>query len=144
MSSDLTSLSITALRDLLRRRQVSALDVAQAHLRRIEALDETTVKSLLTVTRDTAEDQARRADQRIAAGEDAPLLGIPMILKDVMVTRGIRTTAGSKILERFVPIEDGTITRRLAEAGSVLLGKSNMDEFAMGSSTENSGFFPTR
>jgi aspartyl-tRNA(Asn)/glutamyl-tRNA(Gln) amidotransferase subunit A len=72
------------------------------------------------------------------------LLGIPMILKDVLTTRGIRTTAGSKILERFVPIEDATITRRLAEAGTVLLGKANMDEFAMGSSTENSGFFPTR
>jgi aspartyl-tRNA(Asn)/glutamyl-tRNA(Gln) amidotransferase subunit A len=140
----ITSLSLTALRDLLRRREVSALEAARAHLQRIEALDEQTVRCLLTVTREVAETQARRADERIAAGEDGPLLGIPMILKDVMITSGIRTTAGSKILENFIPIHDGTITRRLAEAGVVLLGKSNMDEFAMGSSTENSAFWPTR
>src|SRR5262249_26742832 len=116
----------------------------RAHLDRIEALDARTVQSMLTVTREHAEAQARRADERLAGGEDAPLLGIPMILKDVMITNGIRTTAGSKILENFLPIEDGTITRRLAEAGTTLLGKANMDEFAMGSSTENSAFFPTR
>jgi aspartyl-tRNA(Asn)/glutamyl-tRNA(Gln) amidotransferase subunit A len=139
-----TSLSVTALRDLLRRREVSALEVARAHLDRIEALDEPTVKSLLTVTREHAEHQAQQADQRLKAGEDGPLLGVPMILKDVFLTEGIRTTAGSKILEHFTPIEDGTITRRLAEAGTVLLGKANMDEFAMGSSTENSAYWPTR
>jgi aspartyl-tRNA(Asn)/glutamyl-tRNA(Gln) amidotransferase subunit A len=143
-TSELTGLSITALRDLLRRREVSALEATRAHLERIEALDDSTVKSLLTVTRDLAESQADQADQRIKSGEDGTLLGVPMILKDVMLTRGIRTTAGSKILEHFVPVEDGTITRRLAEAGSILLGKANMDEFAMGSSTENSGYWPTR
>jgi aspartyl-tRNA(Asn)/glutamyl-tRNA(Gln) amidotransferase subunit A len=142
--AELTSLSIRELRELLGRREVSALDVARAHLERIEALDESTVRSLLTVTRELAEAQARLADQRLAAGESAPLLGVPMILKDVLTTRGVRTTAGSKILEHFIPIEDATITRRLAEAGTLLLGKSNMDEFAMGSSTENSAFFPTR
>jgi aspartyl-tRNA(Asn)/glutamyl-tRNA(Gln) amidotransferase subunit A len=142
--SELTSLTISALRDLLQRRQVSALEVARAHLDRIEALDSRTVQSVLTITRETAENQARVADARIAAGEEAPLLGVPVILKDVLITRGIRTTAGSKILEHFVPAEDGTVTRRLADAGTVLLGKSNMDEFAMGSSTENSGFFPSR
>ena len=140
----LTQLSIAELRDRLAGREVSAAEIAEAHLARIEGLDSTTVRSMLTVTREHAERQARLADERLKAGDDAPLLGIPMILKDVMTTRGIRTTAGSKILERYVPIEDGTITRRLAEAGTVLLGKSNMDEFAMGSSTENSGFFPTR
>ena len=140
----LTSLSIRELRDRLVRREVSAAEVAREHLDRIEALDNSTVRSLLTVTRERAEQQARQADERLAAGDDAPLVGVPMILKDVLTTRGIRTTAGSKMLETFIPIEDATITRRLAEAGTVLLGKSNMDEFAMGSSTENSAFFPTR
>src|SRR5207253_8602828 len=110
----------------------------------IEGLDEKTVRSLITVTRELAEAQAHLADQRLASGDRAPLLGVPMILKDVLTTKGIRTTAGSKILENFIPIEDGTITRRLSDAGTVLLGKANMDEFAMGSSTENSAFFPTR
>jgi aspartyl-tRNA(Asn)/glutamyl-tRNA(Gln) amidotransferase subunit A len=140
----LTSRSIRELRELLDRQEVSAVEVARDHLDRIDALDEATVRSLLTVTRGRAEQQAMRADERLARGEREPLLGIPMILKDVLTTRGIRTTAGSKILENFVPIEDGTITRRLAEAGTVLLGKANMDEFAMGSSTENSAYFPTR
>ena len=126
----LASLSIRELRELLARREVSALEVARAHLDRIDALDDETVRSLLTVTRERAEEQAKQADARLRAGENAPLLGVPMILKDVLTTRGIRTTAGSKILEQFVPIEDATITRRLAEAGTVLLGKSNMDEFA--------------
>jgi len=140
----LASLSIRELRERLARREVSALEVARAHLDRIDALDGETVRSLLTVTRQRAEDQAKQADRRLQAGDSAPLLGVPVILEDVLTTRGIRTTAGSKILEQFVPIEDATITRRLAEAGTVLLGKSNMDEFAMGSSTENSGYFPTR
>jgi aspartyl-tRNA(Asn)/glutamyl-tRNA(Gln) amidotransferase subunit A len=139
-----TALSIRALRELLKRREVSAVEIARAHLDRIEALDAETVRSLLTVTRQRAEEQAAAADERLKSGDDAPLLGVPMILKDVLTTRGIRTTCGSKILENFIPIEDGTITRRLAEAGTVLLGKANMDEFAMGSSTENSAFFPTR
>jgi aspartyl-tRNA(Asn)/glutamyl-tRNA(Gln) amidotransferase subunit A len=140
----LTSRSIRELRELLGRREVSALEVARAHLDRIDALDESTVHSLLTVTHELAETQARLADKRIASGDTAPLLGVPMILKDVLTTRGVRTTAGSKILEHFIPIEDATISRRLADAGTVLLGKANMDEFAMGSSTENSAFFPTR
>ncbi len=144
MAEGLTSRSVRELRELLDRREVSAVEVARAHLDRIEALDESTVRSLLTVTRGLAEEQAQRADERLAKGDTEPLLGIPMILKDVLTTRGIRTTAGSKILENFVPIEDATITRRLAEAGTVLLGKANMDEFAMGSSTENSAYFPTR
>src|SRR4051794_17122366 len=103
---ELTSLSIRELRDLLARREVSALEVARAHLDRIEALDESTVRSLLITTRETAEAQARRADERLASGDAGPLVGVPMILKDVLTTRGIRTTAGSRILENFVPLED--------------------------------------
>src|SRR5258708_31334240 len=98
MAADLTSRSIRELRELLSKREVSALEVARAHLDRIEALDESTVRSLLTQTRDTAEEQARKADERIAAGDAGPLVGVPMILKDVLPTCGIRTTAGSKIL----------------------------------------------
>jgi aspartyl-tRNA(Asn)/glutamyl-tRNA(Gln) amidotransferase subunit A len=142
--ASITSHSIAALRALLAKRDISALELARAHLDRIEALDDSTVQSMLSTTREHAESQASAADARLLSGDQAPLLGIPMILKDVLTTRGIRTTAGSKILENFLPIEDGTITRRLAESGTILLGKSNMDEFAMGSSTENSGFFPTR
>jgi aspartyl-tRNA(Asn)/glutamyl-tRNA(Gln) amidotransferase subunit A len=144
MTDTLTSLSISDLRQQLRNRDVSALEVARAHLDRIEALDESTVRSVLTVTRAVAEAQARKADERLSSGDDAPLLGIPMLLKDILVTRDIRTTAGSRMLEHFRPLEDATAVRRLADAGCVLLGKTNMDEFAMGSSTENSAFFPTR
>jgi aspartyl-tRNA(Asn)/glutamyl-tRNA(Gln) amidotransferase subunit A len=140
----ITSLGAGELRQRLHSRELSSLEVTRAFLERIEALDASTVRSLLTVTRDVAEQQARQADARLAAGEESPLLGVPMILKDVLVTRGVRTTAGSKILEQFEPIEDATVVQKLAAAGAVLLGKANMDEFAMGSSTENSAYFPTR
>jgi aspartyl-tRNA(Asn)/glutamyl-tRNA(Gln) amidotransferase subunit A len=140
---DFTALTIGQMHDLLRRREVSSWDLTRAHLERIDAVDPD-VKAFLTLTPEVAERQARQADERIAAGEEGDLLGVPMALKDVLVTRGIRTTAGSRMLENYVPIEDGTIVRRLSQAGTVLLGKLNMDEFAMGSSTENSGYFPTR
>ncbi len=143
MAADLTALTVVEMRALLRRREVSSLDLTRAHLERIERVNPK-VQAFLTITPDVAERQARAADERIAAGEGGDLLGVPMALKDVLVTRGIRTTAGSKVLEHFLPVQDGTIARRLADAGAVLLGKTNMDEFAMGSSTENSAFFPTR
>jgi aspartyl-tRNA(Asn)/glutamyl-tRNA(Gln) amidotransferase subunit A len=140
----ITALGVGELRDLLRRRELSSLELTRVFLERIQALDASTVRSLLTVTPELAEHQARQADARIQQGEDGPLLGVPMILKDVLVTCGVRTTAGSRMLEAFEPLEDATVVRRLAQAGTVLLGKANMDEFAMGSSTENSAFFPTR
>ena len=112
-------------------------------LSRIETLDPH-VHAFLTVTREDALRRAAEADARFRTGAPrGPLDGVPIALKDVLCTRGIRTTCGSKILERFVPPYDATVVARLFAAGAVLLGKLNMDEFAMGSSTENSGFFTT-
>jgi aspartyl-tRNA(Asn)/glutamyl-tRNA(Gln) amidotransferase subunit A len=141
-TSDLTELTVAEMRRQLDDRNISALELARAHLERIDASD-SDVGAFLTVTPDLAETQAKRADERLASGPSTPLLGIPVALKDVLVTDCIRTTAGSQILRDFVPIENATVVRRLSAAGAVTLGKTNMDEFAMGSSTENSGFWPT-
>jgi aspartyl-tRNA(Asn)/glutamyl-tRNA(Gln) amidotransferase subunit A len=142
MADALTNLSVAEMRRRLDRRELSSLELTRAHLDRIDQLDNQ-VSAFLSVTHRHAEAQARLADDRLARGESGPLLGIPIALKDVLATRGLTTTAGSKILRDFVPIEDATVVRRLAEAGAVMVGKTNMDEFAMGSSTENSGYFPT-
>jgi len=112
-------------------------------LERILAVDND-VKAYLTLTPDEALEQARAIDARRAAGEDGPLLGIPLAIKDVICTKGVTTTCGSRILEDFVPPYAATGVARLKAAGAILLGKTNMDEFAMGSSTENSAFFTTR
>jgi len=101
------------------------------------------VRAYVTVTEDLALQQAKEADARLARGDATPLTGIPVCIKDVICTRGVRTTCSSRILENFVPPYDAHVTERLRAAGAVMVGKSNMDEFAMGSSTENSGFFPT-
>ncbi len=118
--------------------------VVEAHLRRIEALDPK-VRAFVTVTRESALAQADAAEKRLKAGRPLSLLdGIPLAIKDVICTKGVRTTCSSKILESFVPPYDATVVTRLNAAGAIMLGKTNMDEFAMGSSTENSAFFPTR
>ncbi len=140
----LWELTIHEAAELLRRREISAVELTRAHLERIEAVDKT-LHAFITLTPDLALQQAEADDRRFAAGEAiSPLTGIPLAIKDVICTNGVRTTCGSHILESFVPPYDATVMQRLNAAGSVMLGKTNMDEFAMGSSTENSAFFPTR
>ncbi len=141
---DLYSLTITQAHELLRQRKISSVELTQSLLERIREVDGQ-IGAYLTVTETVALEQARQADERLRRGERVtPLTGIPFGVKDSIVTEGIRTTCGSRILEHYVPPYQATAVRRLLEAGAVMLGKHNLDEFSMGSSTENSAFFPTR
>ncbi|WP_030243917.1 Asp-tRNA(Asn)/Glu-tRNA(Gln) amidotransferase subunit GatA [Streptomyces sp. NRRL S-350] len=123
--------------------EVSAVEVAQAHLDRIEAVDKK-VNAFLHVDTEGALAAAKAVDAKRAKGEElGPLAGVPLALKDVFTTKGVPTTCGSKMLEGWIPPYDATLTTRLKGADVVILGKTNMDEFAMGSSTENSAYGPT-
>jgi aspartyl-tRNA(Asn)/glutamyl-tRNA(Gln) amidotransferase subunit A len=121
----------------LKAKDVSSVELTQHYLDRIERLDGT-LNSFITVTAERALDVARGADRRIAAGDAAPLLGVPIAHKDIFCTAGVRTSCGSRMLDNFVSPYDATVVERLARAGVVVLGKTNMDEFAMGSSSETS------
>lgn len=141
--NDLTGLTLTELRDALRRGETTSLAATQAMLERIVAVDNE-IKSYLTISDEAALEQAAAADARRDQGEETPLLGIPLAVKDMICTAGIATTAGSKMLQDFIPPYDAFVVQRLKEAGAVILGKTNTDEFAMGSSTENSAYVTTR
>src|SRR3954447_10241181 len=138
--SDLTRLSAVETRAAIESGETSAVEVTQAHLDRIAAVDDK-VHAFLHVDAEGALAQARRVD----AGElTGPLAGVPLALKDVLTMEGIPTTCGSRILKGWRPPYNATVTARLKAAGVVILGKTNMDEFAMGSSTEHSAYGPTR
>ena len=141
--TELTQLTISQALTKLRAGDITSQELTAAHLDRIERLDPQ-LRAFLTVTPALARRQAQAADAARARGDDRPLLGIPIALKDVLSTKGIETTCGSKILKGYRPPFDATAVAKLYAAGAVMLGKLNMDEFAMGSSTENSGWFPTR
>ena len=143
MSPDITRESAASIADALSRKEISAVEVTQAHLDRIAAVDGD-VHAFLHVDTDGALSAARDVDQRRAAGEELHVLaGVPIAVKDIAATRGVPTTVGSRILEHWIPPYDATIVTRLREAGMPILGKTNMDEFAMGSSTEHSAFGPS-
>jgi aspartyl-tRNA(Asn)/glutamyl-tRNA(Gln) amidotransferase subunit A len=143
VSVDTQFMTIVEASELMRRRELSPVELTQACLDRIDAVDPK-LTSFITVTRDIALEQARAAEARMAKGDDGPLAGIPVALKDLYATKGVRTTAHSKVLENWVPGEDATTTTLLREAGTVLLGKLAMHEFAYGSPSFDTPFPPAR
>ena len=141
-TSELNRLTISEAAERLRRRDISAVELTRACLDRIAVVD-AKLNAFITVTEKEALAQAEAADHRIRAGDAPALCGIPIAVKDIYCTAGVRTTCASKILENFVPPFDATVIAKLRAEGAVFVGKANMDEFAMGSSTENSAFGPT-
>jgi aspartyl-tRNA(Asn)/glutamyl-tRNA(Gln) amidotransferase subunit A len=141
--TELTELTLSQALEKLRQREFSAVELTRAYLDRINRL-EPALHTFITLTPDRALADAEAADKALAQGDRRPLLGVPMAIKDVLSTENIETTCGSKILKGYKPLFTATAVKRLQDAGMVLLGKTNMDEFAMGSSTENSAFAITR
>jgi aspartyl-tRNA(Asn)/glutamyl-tRNA(Gln) amidotransferase subunit A len=135
----LHTLTIQKARILLAQKEISSRELTRSVIERIRAVDER-VGAYITIAEDSAMEQAGLADDAIAKGGCSPLTGIPLAIKDLICTRGLRTTCASRILENFVPPYNATVMEKLKQAGAVIIGKLNMDEFAMGSSTENSGF----
>jgi len=140
---NLYNLTISEAHRLLKNKEITSTELTRAVLDRIAGV-EGRIDAFLTITAEEALAQAAAADRAIAAGQCGPLNGIPVAIKDVICTRGVRTTCGSRILDPFIPPYDATVVAWLKQKGAVIVGKLNMDEFAMGSSTENSGFKVTR
>ncbi|MFP3981314.1 MAG: Asp-tRNA(Asn)/Glu-tRNA(Gln) amidotransferase subunit GatA [Desulfobacterales bacterium] len=141
--ADLCALTMHEACDLLEKREISATELTDAVFERIRKV-EPRIDAYITVTEQSARRQAEAADEAIQAGNAGPLAGIPVAVKDLICTKGIATTCASKMLEKFVPPYDAAVMEKLNNSGAVMVGKLNMDEFAMGSSTENSGFKITR
>ncbi|OHA63309.1 MAG: glutaminyl-tRNA synthase (glutamine-hydrolyzing) subunit A [Candidatus Wildermuthbacteria bacterium RIFCSPHIGHO2_12_FULL_45_9] len=140
----LAKLSIRTIHEKLVHREISAVEIARMHLEHIENTDQE-FHAFLTVTADMALEQAALVDEKIKEGQEIPLLaGIPCAVKDAILVKGVRCTAGSKILENYIAPYDATVIARLREQGTVLVGKTNTDEFGMGTSTENSAFGATK
>src|SRR5271170_7580082 len=142
VAKDACRLTITQAQRMLRSRELSATELTRACLERIRAV-EPKLNAFITVCEQEALIQAEAADRRLAGDDAPPLCGIPLGIKDIYATKGVRTTCASRILENFVPVYDATVVARLRAQGAVFVGKANLDEFAMGSSTENSAFGPT-
>ncbi|MFC1991203.1 Asp-tRNA(Asn)/Glu-tRNA(Gln) amidotransferase subunit GatA [Chloroflexota bacterium] len=142
MTDNTNQLTVHEAYQLLKDKKISSVELTESCLKRIRQL-ESEVRAIVTVTDELAMEQARKADELLAKGRVSPLTGIPALIKDNMCTSGIPTTCASKMLENFVPPYDAAVVERLNEAGMVMVGKANMDEFAMGSSTENSALFVT-
>jgi aspartyl-tRNA(Asn)/glutamyl-tRNA(Gln) amidotransferase subunit A len=141
--NDLHLLTTSQAHQLLKEKKISAVELTKAILAHLAKMEDK-VQACVTTCEDVALEQAKEADKAISNGKIKPLTGIPALIKDVICTRGIKTTCSSKFLENFVPPYDATVIEKLKASNAVILGKTNMDEFAMGSSTENSAFFPTR
>jgi len=135
-------ITIQKAHQLLKTKQVSSVELTRVALERIHKL-EPKIQAIVTITEELALKQAQKADERIDSGNGSPLNGIPVLIKDVICTKGIRTTCSSRMLENFIPPYDATVIEKLNDCGAVVVGKTNMDEFAMGSSTENSALFTT-
>lgn len=140
---NLNKLTIKKAKEGLLKKDFSAVELLNAHLEQIEKLNEK-LNAFITICKIKALEQAEHADKLISQGQDLPLLGIPIALKDIYSTKGIETTAGSNVLKGYIPAFDATVTQKLKDAGAVIIGKTNLDAWAHGSSGENSDFGPTK
>jgi aspartyl-tRNA(Asn)/glutamyl-tRNA(Gln) amidotransferase subunit A len=140
---ELHRLTITEAHELLKNKKVSSVELTEATLKRIDEIEDK-VHACVTVCHESALEKAKEADNILKKGEGKLLTGIPVLIKDNMCTKGVKTTCSSRMLENFVPPYDATVVEKLQDDGAVTIGKTNMDEFAMGSSTEHSAFFPTK